>query len=235
VGIGGKKYFGHITNAPPNTRNTSRFANPSTSLWLIVACSSSLLCFSNAPHSFVIVNDCVCCWLLCFGARQAVVCLEFAPDIQNNIVVSWLPSSLPNSWLLHPPVKPRPLDRPKNRLEPVENQCCFIGPPSWAHLVLKSSSSPPSPHFCSSAKAVSSAPRQNWRPHWQRRQGKGRHQWWCWMALVAIVRWFRGHRTWFRWSIDELMAGCVVSCAWKKYGTCTYSHKWRSSLFSTAH
>jgi hypothetical protein len=22
------------------------------------------------------------------------------------------------------------------------------------------------------------------------------------MALVAIVRWFGGHRTWFRWSID---------------------------------
>ena len=35
--------------------------------------------------------------------------------------------------------------------------------------------------------------------------GKGRHQRWCRMALVAIIRWFGGHRTSFRWSIDELM------------------------------
>jgi hypothetical protein len=38
---------------------------------------------------------------------------------------------------------------------------------------------------------------------------------WCWMALMAIVRWFGGHRTWFRWSIDEFMDVFVVSCAWK--------------------
>jgi hypothetical protein len=35
------------------------------------------------------------------------------------------------------------------------------------------------------------------------------------MALGAIVRWFGGHQTWFRWLIHELMAACVVSCAWK--------------------
>ena len=28
--------------------------------------------------------------------------------------------------------------------------------------------------------------------------GERRHQRWCLMALVAIVRWFGGHRTWFR-------------------------------------
>jgi hypothetical protein len=52
--------------------------------------------------------------------------------------------------------------------------------------------------------------------------GKGRHQRWCWMALVAIARLFGDHRTWFRWSIDELI---VVCCAWKSTVPGTYSHK----------
>ena len=45
-------------------------------------------------------------------------------------------------------------------------------------------------------------------------RGDGRHERWCWVAFVAIIRWFGGHRiwTWFRWSIDELvvMDVCVV-------------------------
>ena len=60
--------------------------------------------------------------------------------------------------------------------------------------------------------------------------GKGRHQRWCWMALVAIVRWFGGHRTWFRWSID----GWWMFLLWfvrekVRYLVRTLTKKWRSA------
>jgi hypothetical protein len=69
--------------------------------------------------------------------------------------------------------------------------------------------------------------------------GERRHQWWCWMALVAIARWFVGHLTWFWWWINELMEVFVVSCAWESTVLwCVLSQKnpsSRSSLFWTAH
>ena len=43
--------------------------------------------------------------------------------------------------------------------------------------------------------------------------GERRHQRWCWMALVAIVRWFGGHRTWFRfdrWSVMIAFGVCAL-------------------------
>jgi hypothetical protein len=48
------------------------------------------------------------------------------------------------------------------------------------------------------------------------------------VALVAIARWFGGHRTWFRWSIDcwwMFLLWVVCCCAWKSTVRGTYSHK----------
>jgi hypothetical protein len=86
---------------------------------------------------------------------------------------------------------------------------CFTGPPSQAHLVLKRSPNPPSSHLCAVAEAVSSAPRKI--DGLEGNRGEGRHRRWCWVAMVAIARWFGGHRTWFRWSIGDGW----VCCAWK--------------------
>jgi hypothetical protein len=112
-----------ITIKTNEHKTSNKFAtNTSTSLqadccliWMSVANGLIL-------RPFATTNEDGCCWLLCLGAWPAAVCFEHAPQLQNNIVVS-LPSPSPqNSWLLHPPVDPRPLDYLLNQLEQVWGQ-----------------------------------------------------------------------------------------------------------------
>jgi hypothetical protein len=90
---------------------------------------------------------------------------------------------------------------------------CFTGPPSRAHLVLKRSPNPPSPHLCAAAEAVSSAPRQNWRPRGQRRRGK---------ASAMVLGGYGGHSPMI-WRPSDMVS--MVDRWWmgvlcvKKYGT----------------
>jgi hypothetical protein len=60
--------------------------------------------------------------------------------------------------------------------------------------------------------------------------GEGRHQRWCWMALVAIARWFGGYRTWFR-SGRSMVDGCFCCAVREKvrYLVRTLTKKWRSA------
>jgi hypothetical protein len=130
---------------------------------------------------------------------------------QNNCCVS--PLRLPKpSWLLHPPVKPRPLDYLLNRFERIWGQL-FHWSPLPEHLQPKSSSNLPSPHLRAAAEAISPATRQDWRPRWQRRQGK---------ALVMVLDGFCGHRLMI-WRPSDMVSVVdwwliVVLCV-KKYGT----------------
>ena len=97
--------------------------------------------------------------------------LELALGESMNVVICCVfPLHLPQpSWLLHPPIDTRPIDRSSNRFEPVGGQL-FHWSPLPEHLQPKSSSNPPSPHLRAAAEAVSSAPTQNWQPRGQRRR-----------------------------------------------------------------
>jgi hypothetical protein len=69
-------------------------------------------------------------------------------------------------------------------------------------------------------------------------RGEGRHRRWCWVAMAAIVRWFGGHRTWFRWSIGDgwvFLLWVVRKKVRYLVRILTKKSSWRSSLFSTAH
>ena len=102
----------------------------------------------------------------------------------------------------HVPSSSHRLDYQSNRIESRSKEVdCRIHPTQSpitccveAHHLQQSSIA----RVCaSSTEAVSLARQSNEQPRWQRRQQKAFGG--CWAALVAIVRQFGGHRTWFRW------------------------------------
>jgi hypothetical protein len=111
-----------------NTRHAANFANLSPPLIrLIVVCFS----FPLAPQppttrSTLFGGSCVvdCCVL---GQVHPWFASNRLP-LQSNIVVSCRPPFPPNSWLLYPPVDPRPLDLPFNRFERVRGQLFHWSP-----------------------------------------------------------------------------------------------------------
>jgi hypothetical protein len=175
-----------------------------------------LICMSVANdlvlHLFATMNEDGCCWLLCLGARPAAVCFEHAPQLQNNIVVS-LPSPSPNSWLLHPPSRLF-IKSIRAGLGPIVS----LVPPPEHILCWRAAQTCHRPIFVLLRMLFFLWPRSK-IDGLDGNEGKGRHQWWCWMALVAIARWLGGHQTWFLVVNQWLMDVFVVSYAWKKYGT----------------
>jgi hypothetical protein len=138
------------------------------------------------------------------------------PRARRIIVVS------PTLRLLHPqlivtsPHQSLPSQSPIKSIRKGTGPIVLLVPPQ-AHLVPKSSSNMKSPHLRAAAGAICLAPRRNWRPWEQRRREK---------ASAMVLDGSCGHRrTWFWWSIDELMDVFVVSCAWKSTVLGMYSHK----------
>jgi hypothetical protein len=142
---------------------------------------------SSTSESFDLIRTLLCGWLLCLRARQAVDGLELWPWAGRIIVVS------PPLRLLHPPPTvdcwiPRSI--PALSISYLidskgSGANCLTGPSSRAHLVPKSSPNMKSPHLLAAAGAISLAPRQNWRPREQRRQGT---------ASAMVLDGFCGHR-----------------------------------------
>ena len=154
---------------------------------------------------------------------------------QNNCCVS--PLRLPQpSWLLCPPVNPRPLNYLLNRFECARGGLFHPSPfpsTSCAEDQLK----PTIPHLRAAAEAVSSPPQQNWRPRGQQRQGE---------ASAMLLDGSCGHHPMIRRPsdmvsvVDRWVDGFfVVSCAWKStvlgYVLSQKRGCSRSSLFLTAH
>ena len=156
------------------------------------------------------------CCVLVSGVwnRQHAPRQRTAPTWMLWIVVSCLPSSPPNSWLLHPPVDPRPLDLPLNLFEPVGGQLFHPFPLPRTTCAEKQLQPAIAPSSCCRWGCFVSRQPQRKIDSLEGSGGKRRHQRWCLMALVAIVRWFGGHRTWFRFDriVDRWWWRLCVLC-----------------------
>jgi hypothetical protein len=175
-------------------------------------------------------------FIVAFGSKTGCWWPWIGPGRQDIIVVS--PSPQPVDCYILPPAA----STPRSYIESFwEGRAVFFV------VSLLSTSL----HDQSCVKSSSNPPSTNLRPMWRLfcwsngqidglngNGGKGRHQRWCQMALVAIARWFGGHQTWFWWSID----GGWMFLLWfvrekVRYfvRTLTKNQGWRSSLFLTAH
>jgi hypothetical protein len=74
-------------------------------------------------------------FIVVFGGRTSLQWLRAVPRLQNKLLclVSFPPT--PNSWLLCPPVDPRPLDLPLNRLECVWGRLFHFSPLSENRII----------------------------------------------------------------------------------------------------
>jgi hypothetical protein len=150
---------------------------------LIVACLIVvLLCI--LPHRFICDEDRrLLRFIVVFGGRISLRWLRAAPDFEQYCSV------------LSPFTLPRTVDCYVSQSIPalliphsnVSRADCFNPPPSRAHLVLKSCSNPPSLHLRAAMRRLFH------QTHGKiygliGDGGEGRHQQWCQMALVAIVR-----------------------------------------------
>jgi hypothetical protein len=162
--------------------------------------------------------------------------LRASPELKTTLLCLSPLRLIQPSWLLCSPNKPRPLDYLTNRFEPVRGQLFHWFPLPRKILCWRSARTHHRPIFVLPRRLFSQP--QCKIDSLEGNGREGRHQRWCWMALVAIVRWFGGHRTCFGGRSTDRWVDCCVLCA-KKYGTLyVLSQKnqgWRSSLFSTAH
>ena len=202
----------------------SNYKIPSPSL---ADCCFCLIVFCFVFHRPFVRNDerRLLGFIVVFGGRTSLQWLRAVPRLQNKLLclVSFPPT--PNSWLLCPPVDPRPLDLLLNRFGCVSDGLFRSSPLPSTSCVLKSCLNPPSLHLRAAVEAVSSAPWQNWRPHRQRRQGK---------ASAMVSDGSCGHRPMI-WRPSDMVlvvdrwVDCFVVRKKVRY-FCTYlTKKWRSA------
>jgi HPt (histidine-containing phosphotransfer) domain-containing protein len=158
----------------------------------------------------------LCCWLLCvvFWGKFSHGLLRTCPELRGAKLLCLSPLHLlENSSLFHRQIYRWSIDRSPSRFRQVRGQL-FHWPSSWAHLVQKSSSNLPSPHLHAVAEAISLAPRQDWWPQEQCRQGE---------TSAIVLDSFCGHHLmiWRPSGMVSIVMGVLCAKYFWKMNVCT--------------